>query len=194
MIKVALTGNIGSGKTTIANIFKVFGVPVFNADIEARSLYLDKDVKNKLRLLFKEEVFLSSGEVDTKALASIIFNDKEALKDVNNIIHPLVLSMYNNWCVNNSIAPYTIHETAILFENSLQDNFDFVINVSASVEVRVSRVMERDGVPKSLVEERMANQLSDEIKCELSQFIINNDGNRFLIPQVDRIHKNLLSK
>jgi dephospho-CoA kinase len=194
MIKVALTGNIGSGKSTVANIFRIFRIPVFNADIEARSLYSEIDVKNKLRILFSDKIFTKTGEVDTKILASIIFNDKQALKSVNSIIHPLVLAKYNIWCNKHNDSPYSIHETAILFENKLENNFESVIVVSAPEEIRLKRVMDRDGITKELVEERMANQLSDSIKCELAQFVINNDGSIFLTPQVETIHKELLSK
>ncbi len=192
MIKVALTGNIGSGKSVVAKIFDVFGVPIFNADVEARKLYRNVNVKNKLRTLFSGSVFNSEGEVDTKKLASIIFNNKQSLKAVNNIIHPLVLSVYNNWCLSNKDAHYTIHETAILFENKLQSNFDFIINVSASTHIRIKRVMLRDGISQKMVEQRMSNQISDKIKCELSQFVINNNGVSFIIPQVEIIHKKLL--
>ena len=193
MIKVALTGNIGSGKSTVAKIFNVIGIPVFNADIEARMLYYKDEVKDMLTPAFSDSILTSDGEVDTKILASIIFNDKQALQTVNDIIHPLVLEKYNNWCTANKDKPYTIHETAILFENNLQKNFDVVINVSAPEAVRLKRVMERDDVSESLVKERMANQISDKIKCKLSQFVINNDGNIFIIPQVNSLHNKLLS-
>jgi len=193
MIKVALTGNIGSGKSTVARIFNIFGIPVFNADIEARSLYYKEEVKDRLIAEFSDTLLTSAGEIDTKVLASIIFNDKKALQTVNAIIHPMIFDEYKSWCNIRANEHYTIHEAAIIFENNLQDNFDFVINVSAPLDVRLKRVMKRDGVSEELVRIRMANQLSDEIKCELSHFIIYNDGDRFLIPQVNTIHDTLLS-
>ncbi len=193
MIKVALTGNIGSGKSTVASIFKVFGIPIFNADIEARSLYYQEDVKDELRLLFSDSIFLLSGEIDTKILASIIFNDTKSLKAINKLIHPLVLEKYILWCNEHVERKYSIHEAAVIFENNLQNEFDYVINVSAPSHIRLKRVMERDGISKNMVEERMTSQLSDKIKCELSQFVINNDGSEFLIPQVESIHNKLLT-
>lgn len=193
MIKVALTGNIGSGKSTVAKIFNILGVPVFNADIEAKKLYSDEKVKNKLTLVFSDNILTDNKEVDTKKLATIIFNNKHALKTVNTIIHPLVIQKYNNWCNKHKDAHYTIHESAIIFENKLQNNFDAIINVSAPENIRLVRVMERDNVSEEIVRERMENQLSDKTKCQLSQFVIFNDGNKFLIPQINVIHNNILS-
>ena len=193
MIKVALTGNIGSGKSTVARIFSIFGISVFNADIEARSLYYEDEVKNTLTSVFSDTILTPMGDVDTKILASIIFTDKKALKTVNDIIHPLVFDKYKTWCNQHKNEHYTIHEAAIIFENKLQRNFDVVINVSAPPDIRIRRVMERDNISEEMVRKRMANQLSDEIKCELSQFIIYNDGDSFLIPQVNTIHNSLLS-
>ncbi len=192
MIKVALTGNIGSGKSTVAKIFSVFGVPIFNSDIEARIMYYNADVKAKLLHLFSNSIFTPNNEVDTKKLAAIIFSNKQALQSVNNIIHPLVIKKYDEWCQKHKNQIYTIHESAILFENNLQNNFDFVINVSASKNIRIQRVMQRDNVTKGMVEARMANQLSDKIKCNKSHFIINNEGSIFLIPQVQLIHNKLI--
>jgi dephospho-CoA kinase len=193
MIKVALTGNIGSGKSSVAKIFNIFGIPVFNADVEARSMYYYEEVKNKIQSVFTDSILSPTGEVDTKKLASIIFNDKKALQKVNAIIHPLVINKYYKWCNKHKHEYYTIHEAAIIFENNLQNNFDAIINVSAPSDIRIKRVMERDDISEELVKMRMTNQLSDEIKCELSHFIINNDGNNFLIPQVNNIHNSLLS-
>ncbi|HJN05529.1 MAG TPA: dephospho-CoA kinase [Bacteroidales bacterium] len=193
MKKVALTGNIGSGKSIVASMFSVFGISIFNADSEARKVYGENEVKDKMISIFSNVILNPKGEIDTKKVASIIFNDKEALKIVNSIIHPIVLEKYNNWCSNHNSEIYTIHEAAIIFENNLQKKFDVVINVSAPLDIRIKRVMERDNTTEELVRERMANQLSDKVKCELSQFVVYNDGKNFLIPQVNLIHKKLIS-
>ena len=193
MKKVALTGNIGSGKSIVASMFSVFGTSIFNADSEARKVYGENEVKDKMISIFSNVILNPKGEIDTKKVASIIFNDKEALKIVNSIIHPIVLEKYNNWCSNHNSEIYTIHEAAIIFENNLQKKFDVVINVSAPLDIRIKRVMERDNTTEELVRERMANQLSDKVKCELSQFVVYNDGKNFLIPQVNLIHKKLIS-
>ena len=193
MLRVALTGNIGSGKSTVAQIFNVFGIKVFNADVEARNLYNDKNVIQLLTAVFTNIILSPSGEIDKRTLATIIFSDKIALKKINSIIHPLVVNKYNEWCTLNKDDRYTIHESAIIFENKLQEKFDFIINVSAPVNIRIQRVMDRDNIPEIDVRKRVKNQLSDEEKCNLSHFVIINDEKRFLTPQVQLIHKTLLS-
>lgn len=194
MLKVALTGNIGSGKSVVARVFNVIGVPVFNADFEAKKLYARREVIDSLINLFTTRILKKGGELDTKVLASIIFNDSVALLQVNRLIHPLVLQEFNSWCETHNEAPYIIHETAILFENNLQKKFDFIINISAITDLRVERVMKRDNIVKQDVLDRIANQLPDEEKCKLSDFVIYNNEDDFIIPQVLSIHKKLLLK
>ena len=194
MLKVALTGNIGSGKSVVAKVFRVMGIPVFNADIEAKKLYSNAGVVSELTELLSDTILNHLGEVDFKKLASVIFNDKKALKGVNNLIHPLVIEAFNNFVVIHSDAPYIIHETAILFENNLQNKFDYIINVSATLELRIERVMNRDNETKERVMERVANQLSDDEKCSRSDFVVLNNEDDFIIPQVIKIHKQLSAK
>ena len=194
MIKVALTGNIGSGKSIVTRIFRTMGIPVFIADIEARLLYYREDVKDSLRQKLGEAVFDSYGEVDTKALAHVIFTDKKALKTVNDLIHPLVYEKYKVWLDEHQDAPYTIHESAILFENNLTSRYDKVIVVTAPEELRLKRVMERDGVSEEQVRARMANQWPEEEKVKKADFVIINDGNHFLIPQILEIDKTLKNR
>lgn len=194
MIKVALTGNIGSGKSTVSRIFEALEVPVFIADLEAKKLYAEQEVKNKVKHLFGEKVFKSSYEVDFKALADVIFKDKLALLKINEIIHPLTLKKYKIWLASHAAAVYTIHESAILFENNLQHYFDKLINVTAPMDVRINRIMERDQLSKEKIIERMMNQMPEDEKNKLVNFIIDNDGTRFLIPQVIKIHHQLCNK
>ena len=120
MLKVAVTGNIGSGKSTVSNIFKALGIPVFVADSEAKLLYEKEEVQQQVRQAFGSEVFDKDGNIDKKALADVIFNDTAALKLINEIIHPLTLNKYHEWLEINKDKPYTLHESAILFENNLQ--------------------------------------------------------------------------
>lgn len=192
MLKAAITGNIGSGKSIVTRIFQVLGVPVFIADIEAKKLYELPDIKNQVRELFGDAIFDKNDELIKQALAEIIFNDKSALKKVNNIIHPRTLERYSEWLLENAGKPYTLHESAILFENGLAHHFDTIINVTAPFDVRLKRVVKRDKIEEALVIERMKNQMSDEEKSKMANFVIINDGKTFIIPQVIEIHEKLL--
>jgi dephospho-CoA kinase len=192
MLKVGLTGNIGSGKSTVSRIFEVIGIPVFHADKEAKELYNLEIVKQRILDIFGKEVF-SENSVDFKKLANVIFSDKDKLQTINNIIHPLVFERFNRWLIDNNDSPYIIHESAIIFENNLQSYYDKIINVSADTDIRIERVINRDGVEKNMVINRIKNQMSDTLKSELSDYIINNNINDMLIPQVITIDKELKS-
>jgi len=194
MIKVGLTGNIGSGKSTVSKIFSTLNVPVFLADMEAKLLYSEAEVKKEIKSGVSDQVFDSNGEVDLKLMAELIFNNKEALLKINRIIHPRTLSKYQQWLKDHKQHIYTLHESAILFENNLQDHFDKIINISAPFETRLKRVTERDGIEQRKVIERMKNQMPDEEKNKLADFVIVNDGNQLLIPQVIEIDKKLKNK
>ena len=193
MIKVGLTGNIGSGKSTVSKIFSTLNVPVFIADVEAKLLYSETEVKKEIKSGIGDQVFDSNGEVNLKLMADLIFNDKEALLKINRIIHPRTLSKYHRWLENHKQQIYTLHESAILFENNLQDHFDKIINISAPFETRLIRVTERDGIEQEKVMERMKNQMPEEKKNKLADFVIVNDGDQLLIPQVIEIDKKLKS-
>jgi dephospho-CoA kinase len=190
MLKVGLTGNIGSGKSTVSRIFEVIGIPVFHADKEAKGLYELETVKQRILDVFGKEVF-SGNSVDFKKLANVIFGDKGKLQTINNIIHPLVFERFNCWLIDNNDSPYIIHESAIIFENNLQSRYDKIINVSADTDIRIERVINRDGVEKSMVINRIKNQMSDTLKSELSDYVIQNNQEDMLIPQVLTIDKEL---
>ena len=191
MLKAAITGNIGSGKSIVTSIFQSLNIPVFIADREAKKLYELPDVQKEIIDLFGDRIYNAEGVIDKQALANIIFNDKTSLLRLNNIIHPLTLKRYQNWLLDYADHPYTLHESAILFENNLQHHFDKVINIYAPFELRLKRVIERDKLAKSLIIERMQNQMTDDKKNKLADFVIKNDGKSFLIPQVIKIHERL---
>ncbi len=192
MIKIGITGNIGSGKSTVCRIFNTLQIPVFYADIEARMLYFDDEIKKQVKKTFGMRLINTEEEVDLQALAALIFSNKIALKQLNKIIHPAVIACYQKWLQRNTNAPYTLHEAAVLFENNLQNHFDKTISVSAPRKVRMVRVMQRDGLSAEEVEKRMKHQWSDKKKNALADFVINNDGNHFLIPQIVKIHHQIL--
>lgn len=188
MLKVGITGGIGSGKTHICRLFEQLGVPVYNADERAKYLMnTDLSVKEQLIESFGEEVFLN-GELNREFLAQVVFQQPEQLKRLNAIVHPAVAQDARKWHEKHSNHPYTIKEAALLFETGSYQDLDKTILVHADEDERILRVMQRDQVSKEKVEERIKNQWSDIEKMERADFIINNDGNREVIKLVAKIH------
>jgi len=192
MIKVGLTGNIGSGKTMVSVIFNKLGVPVFHADLEAKKLFNREGIRNQIRDIFGDQVFESSGEINRKALAEIVFDHKAQLAQLNGIIHPAVRTEYEEWCGLHAGSVYAVYEAAILFESGHYKTMDKVICVTAPEELRIQRVMERDQVTREEVERRIANQWPEEKKTAMADFVIVNDGSESLIEQVRKAHKELI--
>ena len=194
MLKVGLTGGIGSGKTLVSKIFKHLGVPVFNADQEAKKIVnADPEIIKTLKKRFGNSIYSDNG-IDRKKLADIIFNDEKALKKVNQIIHPKVREYFNIWAKNNLHLPYVIEEAAILFESKANVDMDFTINVQANELIRIKRVVDRDNVSKDLVKSRMNNQMSDKERGSLADFTIDNDGDKMILAQVIKIHNKILKR
>jgi len=191
MLKAGLTGNIGSGKSTASKIFTILGVPVFDADYHAKTLLNDPVIKSKLGGIFGNSIFLDD-EIERKKLASIVFNDKAALVKLNSVIHPAVREKFEQWTAENSRKPYLIYEAAIIFESGFNQQLDQMIMISASEEIRIQRVMRRDEASKEMVWSRMKNQWSDDKKCSLADFVIFNNHDELLIPQVLKVHQQLL--
>jgi dephospho-CoA kinase len=192
MLKVGLTGGIGSGKTLISEIFTRLGISVFNADLESKKIInSDPEVIDALKTEFGNDLYTSLG-VNKKMLAEIIFSDEIALKKVNQIIHPKVRNYFNVWMISNENAPYVIEEAAILFESKANLEMDFTINVHADELIRIDRVVKRDNINTELVKERMKNQLSDKERISLSDFTIYNEGEQMVLPQVLEIHNKII--
>jgi dephospho-CoA kinase len=192
MLKVGLTGGIGSGKTLIGEIFMRLGIPVFNADKESKKIVnSDPEVIEALKKEFGNKLYSSLG-VNKKLLAEIIFNDETALKKVNEIIHPRVHDYFKIWIDKNQYVSYVLEEAAILFESKANLDMDFTINVHADELIRIDRVVKRDNIGAELVKSRMKNQLSDNERLTLADFTIYNDGKQMVLPQVLEIHNKII--
>jgi dephospho-CoA kinase len=171
---VGLTGGIGSGKTSVAEMFKSFGVPVYNADEEAKILMQNSDaIKHELIDLLSESCY-TDGQLNRSYIASQVFADKRLLQKINAIVHPKVAAHFQEWFSNQN-APYIIKEVAILFETKSQHLFDFIITVTAPIETRIQRVMDRDQKTKKEVMSVINNQLPDLEKINQSNFVIYNN-------------------
>ncbi len=194
MIKVGLTGNIGSGKTTVAKLFSMQGIPIYYADERGRYFLDQPETRDQVKSIFGSDIILSNGMVDRKKLASVVFSDPAKLKWLNNIIHPLVREDFLQWCAIQTASPYVIKEAAILVETAQHKTLQYLIVVKAPLDMRVKRVCERDGVSPTEVRQRMSNQMDEEDKAREADFIIENDGKHAVLPQVLDIHHDLLKK
>lgn len=188
MIKLGITGNIGSGKSTVARLFEMLDVPVFYADQQARLISEWKDVLEEIRQTFGNEVVDENGSLDRKQLGSIVFKNAGQLTLLNKIIHPRVRDSFNEWCGQHANVPYILHESAILFESGLAYLCDKIIVVSAPEEIRITRVMNRDFLSRTEVLARMRNQWAETKLLSLADFEIVNDDCMSLIEQVATIH------
>ena len=188
MLKVGITGGIGSGKTHICQLFQQLGVPVYNADERAKNLMNnDPTVRQGLVDTFGPEVFNKDG-LNRDFLAQVVFKDKVKLKKLNNIVHPAVAQDAQAWHLRHNDKPYTIKEAALLFETGSFKELDKTILVHAKEDERILRVMKRDQVSKEKVLARIKNQFTDLVKMEHADFIINNDGKREIKKMVEKIH------
>lgn len=193
MIRVGLTGGIGSGKSTVARVFEVLGIPVYYADEATRQLMnTDEALKKEIISNFGEESY-SNGQLNRPFIASIVFSNKEKLDLLNAITHPATIRHANEW-MQKQTAPYVIKEAALIFESGSAENLDYVIGVSAPKPLRIRRVMERDGISSEEVQKRMSRQLSEDMKMKLCDFILINNELELLTPQVLALHEQLLKK
>lgn len=174
MIIVGLTGGIGSGKTTVAQLFVDLGVPVYNSDIEAKKLMnSSKKLRKAIKYIFGKKAYKKK-KLNRSYVAEKVFDDKKLLKELNSIVHPAVRKHFKSW-VKKQSAHYVIQEVAILFEQKNQDFYDKIILVTAPIEERITRVLKRDAdQDRSKIEKRMANQLPDSEKIGLSDYVIDN--------------------
>lgn len=193
MLKIGLTGGLGSGKSTVAHIFEVLGIPVYYADAASKRLMEEnEEVKAAVESAFGKEVY-PAGKLDRKFLAGVVFNDASKLELLNSIVHPATLNDASAW-MNNQTVPYVIKEAALIFESGSHQSLDYVIGVKAPLPLRLQRVMKRDTMTAETAMTRINKQISEEIKMRLCDFVIVNDELQMVIPQVLELHQKFLKE
>ncbi|MES2592076.1 MAG: dephospho-CoA kinase [Bacteroidota bacterium] len=193
MIKVGITGGIGSGKTTVCKVFELLGIPVYYADFEAKQILdANDEVKTQILNFFGNDVLNTENKIDRKKLASLVFNNNEKLEKLNSFIHPVVAAHFENWLKQHSSKKYILKEAAILFESGAYKAMDQIIAVVAPLELKLTRTIQRDKTTRQQVEDRINSQLNDQEKIKRSQYVIYNDEQQLLIPQIIAIHNQLM--
>lgn len=193
MLKIGLTGGIGSGKSTVAKVFEMIGVPVYYADDAAKKLMQeDADLKAALQDAFGEETY-KDGYLNTSHLSAQVFGNEARLKQLNSIVHPVVIEYGKNW-MQSQTAPYAIKEAALFFESGSQAGLDYIVGVYAPKSLRIHRTIQRQGLSRQQVLDRMDKQLDESIKMKLCDFVITNDEQQLVLPQILALHEQLIKK
>ena len=191
MLKVGITGGIGSGKSTVSRIFELLGIPVYYADTAAKEImHTDDELKAKVQEHFGADIY-KNGVLDRAALGKIVFNDKEQLELLNSLVHPATIRHSEEWA-SRQTAPYVLKEAALLFESGSSQSLDRIIGVFAPQPLRLLRVMKRDNATREEVLARMNKQIDENIKMRLCDYVVHNDEQQLVIPQVLALHETLL--
>lgn len=194
MLKIGITGNIGSGKTTVSRVFELLGTPVFYADDEAKKVMTtDAELIAGIKQTFGTEAYFANGLLNRQYIAGIVFNNQNELQKLNSLVHPAVFRAFDNWALQNSNAPYVLKEAAVLFESGSYKDCDYTIIVTAPTPMRIARVMQRDGISQADAESRNAKQMPEAEKQQLASFVLCNDNSQLLIPQVLALHEQFLT-
>ena len=188
--RIGITGNIGSGKSLVCKIFNPLGSCTFQSDEETKKLYFVPEIKKEIGGRFGDEVYFEDGSLNKKLLSYHLFQNKEALQFIEDLLYPKLNQVFDEWCEKQN-SKYVLFESAILFEKNFDRQFDKIIFVSAPEDVRVKRAMQRDRCDEENVRSRMRLQWDEETKIAKADYIINNDGIEMLIPQVLRINSEL---
>lgn len=191
MIRVGMTGGIGSGKSTVSRVFESLGVPVYYTDPRAKQLMAtDPDIIAELTALLGPGTY-ADGELDRQYVAGRIFTDRALIQRVNAIVHPRVAADFARWATGwiGGDVPYVMMECAIMFESGFADLMDYIVTVSADVEERVGRASSRDGIAAQQVRDRMANQMTDAERESRSDFTILNSDNDMVVPRILELHR-----
>lgn len=190
MLRIGITGGIGSGKSTVAHVFEVLGIPVYYADKEAKKMMNeDEELKEQIIREFGSDAYIN-GILNRQYIASIVFGNKEKLELLNSLVHPATIRHGLQW-MERQRSPYVLKEAALIFESGSQEHLDYVIGVSAPLHLRLQRAMTRDKISREEVLHRMHNQIQEEIKMRLCDFVIRNDEQELVIVQVMALDKRL---
>ena len=191
MLKVGLTGGIGSGKSTVARIFQALGIPVYNADAASKLLYQhNPEIRQAITTHFGQHIY-ENNVFKKERLAAAVFGDARQLHLLNSIIHPATIQHAKDWMAVQR-APYLVKEAALIFESGSGADLDYVIGVWAPLELRIKRVMARDGLQREAVLQRMQHQIEESVKMKLCDFVITNNDEELVLPQVLELHQCLL--
>ncbi len=192
--KVGITGGIGTGKSFVSKIFRTLGIAFYDADQAAKSIMsTNKELKSALINSFGKQTYFEDGSLNRAWLSSQVFNNDEQLKLLNSIVHPIVIKAGIDWA-NKQTGHYSLKEAALLFESNSYKELDSIIVVTAPLEVRIDRVIKRDGIIREDVLRRIDKQMSEEEKIKMADFVIVNDGTTPLLPQIFNIHKTIIEK
>jgi len=193
MLKIGLTGGIGSGKSTVAKVFETLGIPVYRADIEAKRIMETNPLLiEQIKKHFSDAAF-EDGKLNRRYISSIVFKDKKKLELLNGLVHPFTIEDGKSWMAKQK-TPYAIKEAALIFESGSQGEFDFIIGVYAPETLRIFRTIQRDKTDKDLVKSRMNNQIKEEIKMKLCDAVLINNEQELLLPQIIALHQQLLER
>lgn len=192
MLKIGLTGGIGSGKTTVATIFNSFGVPIYNSDVRAKYIMNSNiELIDSIKKLLGEESYID-GQLNRSYISKKVFTAPSLLQQLNKLVHPKVAKDFNEWCSKYNDEPFVIKEAAILIESKAYLTLDKVIVVNAPKDIRIQRILKRDNSNLDAVKARINNQITEEERNKYSDFVINNGGEASLILQVKKVIKELI--
>lgn len=194
-LKVGITGGMGAGKTFIAGIFSLLGIPIYNADREAKKLMNESPIiRTQIIEAFGENAYKTDGKLNRPFLRKAVFGDEKGKALMEGIVHPAIASHYDDWHSRQLHCPYTLKEAAILFENGSYEHLDAVICVVAEENIRIERILSRDRLTLDQIKRRLSNQWTDEQKTPLADYIIENNPNNSLLEQVLHVHHSLKTK
>lgn len=193
MLKIGVTGGIGSGKSYICNVFKHIGIPVYNSDVHSNILVEnDKRIIKKMKELFGNEIYNSFGHLNKSKISDIIFNNETDRKKVNSIIHPVVLENFIEWTEYYENTPFIIFESALLFESNFSKSMDKIICITAPIEERIERIIKRDKISVENIKKIINAQITDEIRISKSNYIINSSNSEMKLPKIIEIYSDII--